>query len=84
MLGRECCLGMTMKYFVLVVALIIAVVVAAMYVPVKDGRTLLDPDQVSAVMAGDGEGAGQTATAEDDLPAPGTLYRWKDKHGNWQ
>ena len=84
MLGRRSSQGVTMKYFLLVVALIVAVVLAAMYVPVKDGRTLLDAEQVRSVVTGAVQDDDAAMDAQDDALAPGTMYRWKDRHGNWQ
>ena len=73
-----------MKYFLLVVALIAAVVLLAMYVPVKDGRTLLDAEQIQSVVTGSVQEGSTSQDVEDDLPQPGTMYRWKDHNGNWQ
>lgn len=75
-----------MKYLLIVVALIVAVILAAMYVPIKDGRTLLDASELEGIGSQLQEQAGMDSAdemAQGALP-PGTLYRWKDSSGNWQ
>lgn len=71
-----------MKYLFLVIALVAAVVLAALYVPVKDGKPLLDPDQVKA-LASDPASALGGSISQAPAGEP-ELYRWRDKRGNWQ
>lgn len=75
-----------MKYFLLVIALIIAVVAALMFVPVQNGKPLLSPERVKATIEQTGI---QVETAVDsgawvDEDSLNQWYRWKDSHGNWQ
>lgn len=74
-----------MKYFLLVVALIIALLAALMFVPVDDGKPLLSPSRVKATLEQTG------VQMLDDHPdgwvdeaALNQWYRWKDARGNWQ
>lgn len=74
-----------MKYFLLVVALIVAVVLAAMFVPIKDGKTLLDPDALKSAMTDlSGSPMSGEQADESDLPEAGGMYRWRDSSGGWQ
>lgn len=75
-----------MKYFLLVIALIIAVLAALMFVPVQDGKPLLSPERVKATIEQTGI---QMETAVDnggwvDEASLNQWYRWKDSRGNWQ
>ena len=75
-----------MKYFLLVIASIIAVLAALMFVPVQDGKPLLSPERVKATIEQTGI---QMDTATDnggwlDETSLNQWYRWKDSHGNWQ
>ena len=66
-----------MKYFLLVIALIAAVVAALLFVPVKNGRPLVGVDQVQDVVE-------QSGIVMGDEPQAAVLYRWKDSAGKWQ
>lgn len=75
-----------MKYFLLVIALVIAVLAALMFVPVKDGRPLLSPERVKATIEQTGiqMDAGGDSGGWVDEAELNQWYRWKDRHGNWQ
>lgn len=73
-----------MKYFAIVLALIAALVAALMFVPVKDGQPLLDPERVKSSID---QASGAVVGREDAWLAEhvdDVLYRWKDSGGNWQ
>lgn len=75
-----------MKYFLLVIALIIAVVAALMFVPVQDGKPLLSPERVKATVEQTGidiESANNMGGWLDGADL-NQWYRWKDSRGNWQ
>jgi len=68
-----------MKYFLLVIGLLAALIAALIYVPMKNGESLLPPEKARQLL---NEATGLLATAdEDELPA---MYRWRDASGNWQ
>jgi uncharacterized protein DUF4124 len=73
-----------MKYFVIVLALIAALVAALMLVPVKNGQPLLDPSRVKSTID---EAGGVVVGRQDawvDEHVDDVLYRWKDSRGSWQ
>lgn len=78
--------GDAMKYFLLVIALIAAVVAALLYMPVKDGKPLVDIDQVKATIDQAAGTAGNQGEAEADWMADhgDVLFRWKNSDGQWQ
>lgn len=68
-----------MKYFLLVVGLLAAVVAALMYVPMENGQPLLQPDRARQALS---DVTGLVAdTDQDVLPV---MYRWRDASGDWQ
>lgn len=71
-----------MKYFVGVILLAAAVVAALLYVPVENGKPLLDAEDVSATLDKSLQAVKQGDAGMDDPGA--VLYRWKDSSGNWQ
>lgn len=71
-----------MKYLFLVLALVVAVVLAALYVPVKDGKPLVQWEQVRS-LAEDPERLVRDGPVRMQREEP-KLYRWRDKQGNWQ
>lgn len=75
-----------MKYFLLVIALLVAVVAALLYVPVKDGRPLVDINQVRATLDQGVAGLPGKEAADDDWMADhgDVLFRWKGSTGQWQ
>lgn len=75
-----------MKYFLLVIALIAAVVAALLYMPVKDGKPLVDINQVKATIdQAAGTAAGQSDAETDWMADHGdVLFRWKNSDGQWQ
>lgn len=77
-----------MKYFFIVLALIAAVVLALMYVPVKDGRPLVEPGRVQTTVEQVlGATSGHTLDGKDAWLEPAyeeVLYRWQDGDGRWQ
>ena len=72
-----------MKYFLIIIALVVAVAAALMYVPVKDGKPLLSPDQVKATLDSAGTQLPETVLTEETDVLP-TMFRWRDSKGNWQ
>lgn len=76
--------GYDMKYFVIVLALIAALVAALMFAPVKDGQPLLNPAQVKSSI----DQASGTVSGRQDAwlseHVDNVLYRWKDSSGAWQ
>ncbi|MDF1779678.1 MAG: DUF4124 domain-containing protein [Alcanivoracaceae bacterium] len=73
-----------MKYFLLVLALIAALVAALMFVPAKDGKPLLDPERVKATVEQTSDRITERQDGWIDEAEMDVLYRWKDKNGNWQ
>lgn len=75
-----------MKYFLLVIALLVAVVAALLYVPVNDGRPLVDIKQVQATLDQSVAGLPGDDVADGDWMADhgDVLFRWKDSAGKWQ
>lgn len=74
-----------MKYLLLVIALMVAVAAAAFFVPVKDGRPLLQWGQVKAVVKNPERVLKHPRVLTGDTQQQGTtLYRWRDSNGNWQ
>lgn len=68
-----------MKYFLLLVGLVAAVLAALMYVPAENGRPVLDPDSMRQLLS---ESTSMVIPAEEEvLPA---MYRWRDESGRWQ
>ena len=74
-----------MKYFLLVLALIAAVVAALMFVPVKNGQPLLSSDRVQSMVE---DATGQQVPGLDSSSGDGidqdVMYRWQDSAGRWQ
>ncbi len=75
-----------MKYFLLVIALIAAVIAAALFVPVKDGKPLVALDQVKATLdqAADAVPVGSNAGGDWMADHGDVLFRWKNSSGQWQ
>lgn len=71
-----------MKYLLLVIALGAAVVLAVLYVPVKDGKPLVEWQQLEKTVKDPSRVMGHGGRA-DSQAAP-TMYRWRDSNGNWQ
>jgi len=68
-----------MKYFLLLIGLVAAVLAALMLVPLENGRPALDPDTVRRLLS---ESTSMAMQAEEEvLPA---MYRWQDQAGRWQ
>lgn len=68
-----------MKYFLLLIGLVIAVLAALMLVPVENGKPVLDPDSVGQLLS---ESTSMVVAGEEEvLPA---MYRWRDASGQWQ
>ena len=73
------------KYFLLVLALIAAVVAALMFVPVKNGRPLLSPDHVQTMVEDvTGQQVPGLDSRSDDGVDQNVWYRWQDSAGRWQ
>jgi len=66
----------TVKYFFLVLALLVAVIAAVLYLPVDNGRPLLSPATVKAWVE-------SVDTEAESMEAP-QMYRWRDSQGVWQ
>lgn len=75
--------GGMMKYLLIIVALIVAVLAALMYVPVKDGKPFLDPKAVEKILDNPEQLMDSPAEVLQSEPVA-TMYRWKDSSGNWQ
>ena len=75
-----------MKYFLLGIAWLVAGVAALLYVPVKDGRPLVDIKQVQATLDQSIAGLPGEDAADGDWMADhgDVLFRWKDSGGQWQ
>lgn len=78
-----------MKYLFLVIALAAAVVLAALYVPVRDGKPLLDRDWVSNMAGESAPVNGKASPVADEMPTSPvqqspSYYRWRDDRGRWQ
>ncbi len=73
-----------MRYFLILLVLIAAVVAALFFVPLENGKPLLnwqqvednwqDPDQLL-------DGGVESLVNKSELT---TLFRWRDPQGNWQ
>lgn len=72
-----------MKYLFLVIGLLAAVVLAALYVPVKDGKPLVEWEQVRDVASDPGRLVKEGPVGEPQDKAP-ELYRWRGSNGTWQ
>ncbi len=69
-----------MKYFLLLIGLLVVVLAALMYVPAENGRPVLDPDSIRQLLS-DSTSIAVPADEEEVLPA---MYRWQDQAGRWQ
>jgi hypothetical protein len=72
-----------MKYFLLVIGLLAALIAALIYVPMKNGEPLLHPDKARQLLNETTKLLPSTTESkvEEELPA---MYRWRDASGNWQ
>ncbi|MFN3712340.1 MAG: DUF4124 domain-containing protein [Alcanivoracaceae bacterium] len=68
-----------MKYFLLVIGLLVAVAAALVLVPVKDGQPLVSFESVEKQLSE--VGLPRFGEEQETLP---TLYRWRDAQGQWQ
>lgn len=75
--------GNTMKYLLIIIGLAVAVGAALMFVPVKDGKTLLSPGQVQQMLESTGAPVPEMA-GDDSAEVLPTMFRWRDSKGNWQ
>jgi len=69
-----------MKYFLLLIGLVIAVLAALMFVPAENGRPILDPDSVGQLLS---ESTSMVVPGEEEEVLP-AMYRWRDASGQWQ
>jgi hypothetical protein len=69
-----------MKYFLLLIGLVAAVLAALMYVPLENGRPALDPDSMRQLLS---ESTAMAVPAEEEEVLP-AMYRWRDASGRWQ
>ena len=72
-----------MKYLLIIVALVVAVLAALMYVPVKDGKPFIDPKVVERLLDNPEQLMESPAEVLQSEPVV-TMYRWKDSYGSWQ
>lgn len=70
-----------MKYFLIIVALIVAVVLAALYAPIDNGKPLLSPDTLAQAISSGEMPIITPSTASGTVPS---MYKWQDKDGIWQ
>jgi hypothetical protein len=73
-----------MKYLLIIIALLVAVAAALMFVPVKDGKTLLSPGQVQEMLKSAGAPVPEVMQEADNAEVLPTMFRWRDSKGNWQ
>jgi hypothetical protein len=71
--------GDGMKYLLIVVGLIIVVAAAVYFVPVKDGKTLVEAGTFDRFLKSAGVSS-QEASSDGQV----TMYRWRDQYGNWR
>ena len=69
-----------MKYFLLLIGLVAAVLAALMFVPAENGRPVLNPDSMRQLLS---ESTSMVVPAEEEEVLP-AMYRWRDESGHWQ
>lgn len=70
-----------MKYFLIIVALIVAVVLAALYAPIDNGKPLITPNTFEQAIS---SGEIPTITTSSQSSTVPNMYKWQDQDGIWQ
>lgn len=73
-----------MKYLLLVVFLAVAVVLAAWFVPLRDGRPLLEGGRLDRVFQGMEDVSGADIPDSFEGQRAPSYYKWRGPNGNWQ